>query len=67
MKPAYEIYSSYVCEKRSNISTKNEFKISRRGNPLVDKKFYGLKMFRIKRLSSIIVNHLFCMLYTVYL
>ena len=49
------------CEKRSNTSTKNGFKISRRGNPFVDKKFYGLKMFRIKRLSSIIVNALHCL------
>ena len=30
------------------------------------KKLYGLKIFRIKHLSSIMENHLFSMLYTVY-
>ena len=29
-------------------------------------KLYGLKIFRIKRLSSIMEDHLFSMLYTVY-
>ena len=32
-----------------------------------DKKLYGLKIFRIKRLSSAMVDNLFSMLYTVYL